>query len=72
MDIDIHCEVLSVAACATYIGSTAAKDQVIDGFSFYTGLLPGEWSRPSVSWTTGWEINGTETCGLARTGWVLP
>ena len=26
----------------------------------------------SASWTTGREINGTETCGLARTGWVLP
>ena len=37
-----------------------------------TGLLPGEWSRPSESWTTGREINGTETCGLAVTGWVLP
>ena len=36
------------------------------------GLLQGEWSRPPVSWTTGREINGTETCGLARTGWVLP
>ena len=43
MDIELQCEVLSVAACACG-GSTAAKDQVIDGFSFYRtptgGVVP--------------------------------
>ena len=69
MDIELQCEVLSVAAMCmwgTYISSTAAKD------SPSTGLLLGEWSRPSASWTIGREINGTKTCGPARTGWVLP
>ena len=43
MDIELYCEEPSVAACACE-GSTAAKDQVIDGFSFYRtptrGVVP--------------------------------